>query len=180
MMALKILFTIAVWSVVSAYASETDSEEAVYVATHEKWTANVVRDTFDDTEIRRFVFTKVGEHGSVRAICTNLGSVRLSAYADNIFAPSLGSMFSSSNAIKVRSKVDSNAVIESEGAYPYTVATGEDALLLVRQMRQGKELRMRTEHEDEKHTFRVSLKGFADAADWAMAKCPEALKPTDN
>ena len=177
MMALKILFAIAVWSIVPAYASETDSEEAVYVATHGKWTANVVRDTFDDTEVRRFVFASVGEHGSVRVTCTSSGGVRISAYADNMIVQSLGSMFSTHNDIKVRSKVDSNAVMESEGAYPYTVATGEDALLLVRQMRQGKELRMRTEHEDEKHTFRVSLKGFADASDWAMVNCPEALEP---
>ena len=99
-------------------------------------------------------------------------AITLNAYADNLFADSLGSMFEQSDPIRVRVKVDDNAIVEIEGAYPNTLATDmDDVKKIIAEFLGGKEARIRTQHRDEQHTFVLSLAGFEEAVAWAISKC---------
>ncbi len=40
----------------------------------------------------------------------------------------------------------------------------------------GLPARVRTEHGDERHTFSLSLQGFAEAAGWVLGKCGYRIK----
>lgn len=44
-------------------AADSDNFVAVYVATHGSWVTNKLIDNFDESEVARFTFSKVGEAG---------------------------------------------------------------------------------------------------------------------
>lgn len=159
----------------SSSVAETENYEAHYVQTHGSWVTNRLTDTFDDSSVAWFAFAKQGDHGSIRLFCAraenNRAGYGLLAYADNRFIQTLGKVFEQTVPIKVRIKVDSNDIITTYGEYPNTLAQDSQADEVIKQMRRGHEIRIRTVHGDEQHTFIAKLNGFSAASDWVMKSC---------
>ncbi len=141
---------------------------------HGAWTAYRVVDTFEDSVVQWYAMHPHGEDGSVRFECSRGAAPKFTAYADNMFIDALGQRFNR-KPIRVRVRVDGNAVIDSKGRYPNDIAVELEAYLeILRQFLRGSEARIRTEHDDEQHTFVLALDGFLDAAQWVADECQGA------
>ena len=152
-------------------ASDSDNFVAVYVATHGSWVTNKLIDNFDESEVARFAFSKVGEDGSVRYVCRD-SKLRFFAYADNFITSTLGNMWNSEKPINVFIKVDDGEIIETVGKYPNTIVDDPAVLSKVRdEFRSGSKGRLKTVHDGERHTFVFNLRGFTAASEWVEEHC---------
>lgn len=166
---LSILAALALCS--QLQAADSENFEAVYVATHGAWVTNKLIDKFDESEVARFAFNSVGDDGSVRYVCqdSKLGFV---AYADNMFIKTLGNMWELDKPIKVAIKVDDGEIIKTVGEYPNTIVSDPAMVTKVRdEFRSGNLGRLKTVHNDERHTFIFNLKGFTTASKWVEENC---------
>lgn len=164
-------------------ASGSENSEAVYVAQHGDWTLNRLVDTFDDSELARFAFTDSASSGSdletpsVRVVCDRNGALNLMARTGGIMS-TLGSVWNS-DPIEVKFKIDDDEIVETEGQYPSTLTTSRaDLHTVVAQMLRGISARIRTQHGEEQHTFRVSLVGFTEALDWVTSGVGKCESPS--
>ena len=152
-------------------AADSDNFDAVYVATYGSWMTNRIIDNFDESEVARFAFIKVGEDGSVRYVCRD-SKLRFVAYADNFITSSLGGMWKSEKPIEVFIKVDDGEIIETVGKYPNTIVSDPAMVTTVRdEFRSGYKGRLKTVHDDERHTFVFDLSGFIAASAWVEEFC---------
>ena len=152
-------------------AADSENFEAVYVATHGAWVTNKLIDKFDESEVARFAFNRVGDDGSIRYVCqdSTLGFV---AYADNMFIKTLGNMWESDKPIEVAIKVDKGEIIQTVGKYPNTIVSDPAMVTKVRdEFRSGNQGRLKTVHDDERHTFIFNLIGFTTASEWVEENC---------
>ena len=152
-------------------AADSDNFENVYVATYGSWMTIRVIDNFDESEIGRSAIYLVGEDGSVIYYCWDsiLGFV---AFADNVITSSLGNMWKSEIPIEVFIKVDDGEIIETVGEYPNTIVFDPVMVTTVRdEFRSGYKGRIKTVHDDERHTFVFDLSGFTAASAWVEELC---------
>ena len=146
-------------------AEEIGTFKSEYVETRHDWTLNRVIDTFDGSGIRWFA---LAEQEDVRFTCDHDG-YKFEARSDG-FLGTLGSLWLN-KPIQVKIKVDQNPTIGTLGKYPNTLVNGEDTDKVLAQMKAGNEVRIRTQHGRELHTFVVSLKGFEEASGWVIQRC---------
>ena len=152
-------------------AADSDNFENVYVATYGSWKTSRVFDNFDESEIGRSAYYKVGEDGSVMYFCWD-SILAFVAYADNFITSSLGNMWKSEIPIEVFIKVDDGEIIETVGKYPNTIVFDPVMVTTVRdEFRSGYKGRIKTVHDDERHTFVLDLRGFTAASEWVEELC---------
>ena len=152
-------------------AAESDNFETVYVATYGSWMTSRVIDNFDESEIGRLAFYEVGEDGGVMYLCWD-SILAFFAYADNFITSSLGNMWKSEIPIEVFIKVDDGEIIETVGEYPNTIVFDPVMVTTVRdEFRSGYKGRLKTVHDDERHTFVFDLRGFTAASEWVEELC---------
>ena len=181
-MFVTILVLCASMMALPARSGEDENRETEYLKTYGSWRSYVVRDTFDGTTLKWGIVgfsTRGGGQVQINVHYVNgKKNLTIAAFTDNLVS-TLGSMWSGSEPIRVLAKVDRNPVLSFHGEYPQTListfgrtANVEVLKSLLLQMQKGSEVRIRTEHKGEKHTFILRLNGFLSAARW-LAKSSE-------
>ena len=176
---MKLLFCVFFLSyALFASASDDENYQIHWVSSHSHWSAYTITDIFEDAVTAWYAEYTFGDDGRITFHCPTNDDLKpeLRAFVDNMFAQSIGTGFMKSKPILAKIKVGDNSVVETQsGEYPNTVVRGDEFRPIYMQMvaADGPEnqVRIRTTHGSEQHTFVFQLGGFADATAKVLQGC---------
>lgn len=152
-------------------AADDENYEERVETQYGAWKAITTIDTFEETPIHWTAVHPHGSYGAVKVGCDTDGDMFIHAEADNIFVNTIGSVIHQDRPIQVKLKVDDNSVVSTSGEYPNSLAQHSTDTILDALASGSDKAKIRTTHDDEEHTFSLSLNGFNNALSWVKRKC---------
>ncbi|MBL1416139.1 MAG: hypothetical protein COB27_004595 [Moritella sp.] len=155
-----------------ALAGEEPDSYFKGLSRHQDWTVLASIDSFSGEMTDIATQQRIGDHGGITVVCSTGGKLSIQAKVNNQFTDTIGGMMTP-GPILVKYKVG-GTLYTGEGKWPnYLLKAKMDIDEFIAAARAGDNMKIRTTHGEELHTWNISLRGFTAAINKTLAMCKE-------